>query len=203
MTTRLLSVALLAVLAGCSDAPKQEQAKVPEKPPEPVTGRRAFYYAYPAARTWAPDVQALQIKSIDLTEVKSDKGKAGAWQMIFVSAARGKSRTYTYSVVESSGNLHQGVFALQEENFSGSSGQALPFVAAALKIDTDAAYETAVSKSADYVAKHPNTPVTFQLELTRRYPDPAWRVIWGESVATSDYSVYVDSATGALLEKMH
>ena len=201
---RLLTVTILAILAGCSEAPnKPEQAKMPEKPPEPVTGKRAFYYAYPQARTWAPDVQALQIKSINLSEVKSQKGKAAAWQIIFVSPGRGRARTYTYSVVEAEGNLHQGVFALPEENFSGSSGQDLPFVAAALKVDSDAAYETAAAKSTDYLARHQNTPVTFLLEFTRRYPDPAWRVIWGESVSASDYSVFIDSATGAMLEKMH
>ena len=33
-------------------------------------------------------------------------------------------------------------------------------------------------------------PVIFLMELTRRFPDVTWRVIWGGSVGTSDYSVY-------------
>ena len=36
-----------------------------------------------------------------------------------------------------------------------------------------------------------------------RFPDPTWRVIWGESVSASDYSVFIDATTGMLLEKMH
>ena len=30
-----------------------------------------------------------------------------------------------------------------------------------------------------------------------------WRVIWGDSVSSSDYSVYVDATTGTYLEKAH
>jgi hypothetical protein len=41
------------------------------------------------------------------------------------------------------------------------------------------------------------------MEQTKRFPDVTWRVIWGESVGTSDYSVYVDATTGQYLERMH
>ncbi len=36
-----------------------------------------------------------------------------------------------------------------------------------------------------------------------RLPDLTWRVIWGESAAASDYSVYVDATLGTYLEKAH
>ena len=97
------------LLAGCSEAPKTETAKQPEKVPEPVTGRQAFQMMYPQARRWAVDALPLRLQSIHLAQVKTAKGKAGAWQAIFVSPSQGKSRTYTYSVVEAEGNLHQGV----------------------------------------------------------------------------------------------
>ena len=45
-------------------------------------------------------------------------------------------------------------------------------------------------------------PVTFLLEFTKRFPNPAWRVIWGESVGTSDFSIFVDATTGEYLETM-
>ena len=109
---------------------------------------------------------------------------------------------YTYSVVEAEGNLHQGVFANLEESYSASSHQSTPFPVQALKIDTDAAWETAVKNSADYMKKHPDVPITFVLELTNRYPDVAWRIIWGESVSASDYSVFVDATTGVFLGKV-
>ncbi|MEO7144054.1 MAG: hypothetical protein ABI165_11215 [Bryobacteraceae bacterium] len=202
MLTRLVPVVLIALLAGCSSAPPPQKAKEPEKPAEPVTGQRALYYMYPAARTWATDVQGLQLQSINLAGVKSEKGKAGAWQAIFVTPSHRRSRTYTYSVVEAPGNLHQGVFAGPIEDFSGSNGQARPFPAAALKIDSDAAFDTALAKSADYAAKHPGMPIQFLAEYTPRFPDLAWRVIWGDSVASSEYSVFVDASTGAFLEKV-
>jgi hypothetical protein len=30
-----------------------------------------------------------------------------------------------------------------------------------------------------------------------------WRVIWGESVSTSNFSIYVDANQGKYLDKMH
>src|SRR5579864_8008858 len=116
----------IMLLAGCSEAPKTEAAKKPEKAPEPVTGRQAFQMMYPQARRWAADAQPLQLRSIHLAQVKSEKGKEGAWQAIFVSPSQGKSRTYTYSAVEAEGNLHQGVFGTIEESYS-PQGSSSPF----------------------------------------------------------------------------
>ena len=57
--------------------------------------------------------------------------------------------------------------------------------------------------SADYIKKNPDKPVLFLMELGKRFPDVTWRVIWGDSVGTSDYSVFVDGSTGKYLERMH
>ncbi len=190
------------MLAGCSEAPKTEAAKQPEKVPEPVTGRQAFQMMYPQARRWAADAQPFQLQSIRLSQVKSNKGKAGAWQAIFVSPSQSKSRTYTYSVVEAEGNLHEGVFGSIEESYS-TQAAASPFEIAAIRIDSDQAYDTAAQKSQEYIQKNPGKPITFLLEQTKRYPDVTWRVIWGESVGTSDYSVFVDATTGAFLGIVH
>jgi len=51
--------------------------------------------------------------------------------------------------------------------------------------------------------KYPDKPLSFILERTNLFPDLTWRVIWGESVSTSDYSVFVDATTGKYLEKAH
>ena len=203
LTLEALVLPLVLFAAGCSEAPKTEKAKEPPKPPEPVTGRQAFQRMYPTARAWAQDSLPLELRCIRLQQVPSEKGKAGAWQGIFVSVASGRSRTYTYSAVEAEGNLHQGVFAGPEERYSGPSGQQSPFEIAAIKIDSDQAYDVAAKKSADYIKKFPDKPITFVLERTRRFPDVTWRVIWGDSVATSDYSVFVDATTGQYLEKAH
>src|SRR4051812_2641999 len=102
---------------GCSEAPKAVEKKEPPKPPEPSTGRRAFYQMYPSARTWAPDAIPIQLKSIQLADVKAPPGTAGAWQCIFVSPGRARKKTFTWSAIESEGNLHKGVFGGPEEAY--------------------------------------------------------------------------------------
>lgn len=157
---------------------------------------------YPQARGWAPDAQPLEIRSVNLAQVKAGPGKAGAWQVIFVSASRGKAKTYTYSSIEGDGDLHEGVFGGIEEDYSPRSDE-VPFPIVAIKIDSDQAYKTAAEKSAEYLKKNPAKPVMFLMAQTRRFPDVTWRVIWGDSVGTSDYSAFVDGTTGKLLQIMH
>ncbi len=200
--TLLSAAALFVLLAGCStETPAPPQKKAEEKPAEPVTGRQALQQMYIAARAWAPDIQIVRLSSILLPDVKPEPGKAAAWQAIFVSASQNKARSWTYSVVESEGNLHKGVFAGLDQ--SASTGAAKPFPFAAIKVDSDAAYETAMKKAVDYDKKNPGKPIIFLLEANNKFPDPSWRVIWGESPGTSNFSVFVDSATGGYLETMH
>ena len=157
---------------------------------------------YPQARGWAPDAQPLEIRSLNLAQVKADQGKAGVWQVVFVSPSLGKAKTYTYSAVEADGSLHEGVFGgAEEELYAARRFVALPI--AAIKVDSDEAYTTAAKESADYIKKNPDKPVMFLMELGKRFPDVTWRVIWGDSVGTSDYSVFVDGTTGKYLEEMH
>jgi len=194
---------LALLLAGCSEAPRPpEKAKEPAKPAEPLSGQYAFHQMYVYARGWAPDAEALRLQSIPIAEVKSQAGKCGAWEAIFVSQGMGRARRITFSAAEAGGNLHKGLFAGLEESWSGPRGQARPFSVAAFKIDATVAYETAMKKGADYARKHPDMPVNFLLEKTPRFPNPAWRVIWGESVSTSNYSIYVDATTGEYLTTM-
>ncbi len=194
---------LTLILAACSEAPKSssERPKEPEKPAEPITGRRAFHQMFVAARTWAPDVEVLGLSSIHMEGVQEGPGETGAWQATFVSPSRGKAKMFTYSVVEGPGNLHKGVFAGLEENFM-ARGQAKPFNVAAIKTDSDAVYKTALEHGKEYSKKNPDLPISFVLELTPRFPNPAWRVIWGESVSSSNFSIFVDASTGEYLQTM-
>jgi len=193
---------LFLLLAGCSSETPAPQTKAPEKPPEPVTGRTALQQMYIAARGWAADIQPLKLTNIPLADVKPAPGKAGAWQAIFVSASQGRARSYTYSVIESEGNLHKGVFAGPDQSYS-PTGATKPFPFAAIKIDSDQAYETALKKGgADYDKKNPGKPMTYLLEANDKFPDVSWRVIWGESVGTSNFSIFVDASTGLYLETM-
>lgn len=198
-----LTTAALIVLAACSEAPPAPEKKEVEKP-EPVTGQSALFKMYQVARSWAPDAQVLKLNSMILQDVPAAPGKSGAWEATFTSASRSQARSYTYSVIESTGNLHKGTFAGLEQSWSGPSGSTKPFLFIAVKTDTDAAYQTALAHGgSDYDKKNPGKPITFLLEKVAKYPDPAWRVIWGESVGTANFSVYVDASTGDFLEKMH
>jgi len=202
--TLFSAAALLLVLAGCStEQPAAPQKKAEEKPAEPVTGRQALQPMYIAARGWAADVQPIKVTCILLPEVKAEPGKAPAWQALFVSASQGKARSYTYSVVESEGNLHKGVFAGLDQSWSGPSGETKPFPMAAIQFDSDQAYQTALKKGAEYDKKNPGKPITFLLEANNKFPDVSWRVIWGESAGTSNFSIFVDASTGGYLETIH
>jgi len=200
-----ISAALCLLLSGCSEStPTPEKKKEVEKV-EPATGQTAIYKMYQVARSWAPDAQVMKMDSIPMTEVPNvPPGTAAAWEATFVSAAKNQARRYTYSIVESEGNLHKGVFPGQEESWSGPHGNTAPFPMMAVKVDTDAAYKTALANGGgDYDKKTPGKPISFLLEKVDKFPDPVWRVIWGESASTSNFSVYVDASTGDYKEKLH
>jgi hypothetical protein len=195
-------LALILLLAACSQAPQPAAKKEQEKPPEPVGGQYALYQMFGLARTWASDVQILYASSEAIEQVKSEGGKYGAWRAVFVSDSHRSSRTYTYSVTEAGGNLHKGVFAGPEQGYAGPGSQVRPFLIAAVAVDSTAAYETAMKKGASYAKKNPNKPIMIMLETSRRHPNPAWRVLWGDSVSTSDFSILVDASTGNYLETL-
>jgi hypothetical protein len=206
-TSLILACALFGMLTACSDSTttKSAEKKEPEKV-EPITGQTALYRMYQSARTWASDAQVLKAANLHISEAPEAPpatGAAAAWTATFTSQSKSEARTYTYSVVEASGNLHKGAFAGPNEGWSGSKGVNSPFLIAAVKVDTDAAYKTAMEKAADYDKKNPGKPITFLLEKTSKHPDPAWRIIWGESAATSNFSILIDASTGAYLETIH
>ena len=193
---------LMLLLGACSEQPKPAaQTAAPAKTAEPITALSAVYKMYTQARAWSPDCKVLRVASLSIPEVKNAAGKAGAWEAIFVSESAQRARRYTFSVLESPGaNLHEGVFGGSVDSWSGSH-QNTPFLIQAFKTDSTVAYETALkNKGTEYAAKHPELAVLFILEQTSRFPDPAWRVVWGESVSTSGFSVFIDAMTGDFLQ---
>lgn len=202
-THRFIScLPILLFLAGCSEETKPTVQKEPEKPAEPVTAQYALQQMYIMARGWAPDAQVLQMSSLDLKNVKSVDGKAGAWACAFVTQSRRRTRPFTYSVTAVAGSdLRKGVFGGEEEIWV--PGQTRPFFMQAVKTDAVGAYATAMKKGAEYAKKHPELPVKFLLECGKMYRDPAWRVFWGESVALSNFSVYVNATTGEFVKIAH
>jgi hypothetical protein len=197
----ILAAGLL--LAGCSEhsappaAAKKEEAK-----PEPVSGQSALFKMYQVARTWAPDVAVLKLDSVRVDGVPDQPGKSGGWEAVFTSEQRAASHAYTWYAIDQEPTIHKGVFGGSEQSYSGAH-ETTPFLIADVKIDTDAALATAKGKEEAYEKKNPGKPILFLLEKSSRFAHPAWRVIWGESVSSSGFSVYVDATTGTFLEIMH
>lgn len=197
----------LLFLGGCADEAVKKADAVKKDPPkiEPVSGNKAFFLMYGAARGWALDAQPYSLISLELDGVPKVPGKAGAWQATFASPGSRKAKAYTYCVIEGPGNLHKGVFAGLEESWSGPRGSNELFIVQALKVDSDKALETAIQKgknAAEYVKKNPDKRIFYLLEKNKRHPNLTWRVLWGDSVSTSNYSVFVDASTGQYLETM-
>ncbi len=196
---------LSAAVVSCSSAPEPsatEQEEAP--PPEPIDGQAAFFRMFPAARQWAADAEGLRLESIKIEQVKSADGKFGAWRASFYSPSRQRMSTFNFAVVEVGGKLRKGVFQDHEESYSPNS-LAHPWLPAALQTSSEAAYQTAMEQpeTKEYVAKNPDVPVMVLLEQTDRHRDLAWRIVWGFSVSTSAYSVFVDASTGGFMEIMH
>src|ERR1019366_7419201 len=195
------AITLLAILTACSNTPAPTTAKQEPEKVEPATGQTAVFRMYQMARAWAPDCEIMKLESMRLSDVKEGaRGTASAWQATFVSAARSQSRSYTFSIVEAEGNLRKGAFAGPEEAWNGGpSGEHSPILMAAIKIDSDAAYKTAMedppSKATKYEKNILAKPITILLERTPKHPTPAWRVVWAESTGTSDPTVLVDSSS--------
>ncbi|MFY9726748.1 MAG: hypothetical protein WAJ87_14720 [Bryobacteraceae bacterium] len=193
------------LLAGCSEQPapptaaKQEEAK-----PEPITGQSALFKMYQVARTWAADVAVLKLDSMREDGVADQPGKSGGWEAVFTSEQRAASHSFTWYAADQGDTIHKGVFAGSEQAYSGGGhGETTPFLIADVKIDTDAALATAKGKEEAFEKKTPGQPVIYVLEKTSKFAHPAWRVIWGESVSTSSFSVFLDASTGTFLEIMH
>jgi hypothetical protein len=188
------------VLSCCSETPRETKSKAPEQPSAPLTGRQAFQMTFAAARGWAADCQPLRIRSMNLTQLPIEPGKASVWEITYVSQATSRARVYTWSTIEAEANLHKGVFPGLQQSWSGPSGQERPFLPAAINIDTPDALKTALQDAGGYLQKPgKKPPVTFLLEFTPRFPNPTWRVMWGESVGAAEYTVFIDVSTGVVL----
>ena len=197
----LLAAAAAMFLVGCSEDPAPVK-KAAEPPAAPITGRQAFQSVYGSSRIWASDSLPLTVRSLNVADVKPENGKAGAWEVIFVSGTQGRARTYTWSAVEAEG-LHKGVFPGQQESWrSGGANQ--PFDPSLLKVDTTDALVAAINAAGAYVNKPgQRPPVNYVLDYAAgtRYPDPVWRVLWGGSASSAEYSVSVDASTGKVVAR--
>lgn len=201
---KLLSIGTLVALllaASCSSPEPKKQAETkPAAPAEPITGLTGLYRCYGPSRQWAQDIQVLRVQNIFLKSRQAPPGKAFAWQVTFVSPSKNRIKNCTYSVVKDEG-LFEGVYNPNDEAYNGPTKLAQPFVIQTVKKDTDEIYKVALENSKEYAAKNPGVPISMLLEFSERNPVAAWRVIWGMSVGSSPYSVFVDATNGLFLRK--
>lgn len=191
------------VLSACSEAPKtvakvETKAKEPAKPPEAVTAQRAFYAAYKQARAWAPDLLALSVTSGEVPNIRNENGKAGLWTVVFVSASRKEARAFTYAVVDSGEDIHEGVSVSEALRWGGATPTSKPFSNSEFAVDSDAAYKAAFEKAAGWLKSHPNQKATFRLGNASRFAAPVWYVMWGTT--KNGYAALVNATTGAILK---
>jgi hypothetical protein len=204
MKPLLTIVAAGLLLAGCSEQPAPPAAaKKEEAKPEPASGQSALFKMYQVARAWAPDAAVLKLDSVRVEGVPDQPGKSAGWEAVFTSEQKAASHAFTWYAVDQEPTIHKGVFAGSEEGYSSGHGTTAPFLIADVKIDTDAALATAKGKEEAFEKKNPGQPVIYLLEKSSKYAHPTWRVIWGESMSTSGFSVFVDASTGTFLEVMH
>jgi hypothetical protein len=193
MTRReLFALAPALMVAGCDSETETRK----EKAAEPVTGLHALVALYGKARLWAPDIKVVSYVSLRIDQVKDQPGKSPVWQVVFGSEAEGKRRAYTYSVAEASTTIHKGIFEDAPAEWS-SDNRAIPM--SVLQVDTDQAWATALKNGGDYPKQNPKMPIAWSLEMGRLAQQPVWRVIWGESVTSSSFSILIDATNGKYL----
>ena len=198
---RYLCLVVIAALVGCeSSAPPVAKKEEPKAPPAPVSALSAVYKMYGVGRTWAADLEPLEITSIPVSEVPAKDGNYGAWQCVFVSASKQAKKTYTFSLVEKGEQLHEGVFGGVEESYS-PSGATVSFPIAAFRTDSPAALKTALEKGGkEFQAKNPELPAMFLVERGRRDPSPVVQVFWGVNRLSSPFAVYINADTGEYIK---
>ena len=192
------SILLIAVLflAACSEAPKTATT-TKELPSVPVSGKTAFWEMYKPAYSWATDLVPLKLESKQIPGIKNEAGKSAMWSATFYSPSRNQVLKVSYAIAAHSPDIYKGVTVGHPFAWSPNR-DAMTFLTGDFSIDSDAAYQTALSQAGTWVKKHPDKEVSLVLGNASRFPSPVWYVLWGE--AKTGYSVYVSAKTGATVK---
>lgn len=203
------AVAVLGLTACSSEPAKTSEVKTddtakkaaPAGPPEPVTGKTAFYEMYTPAHSWAPDMLPISLKSGEVAGVKNVDGKAGLWTAVFGSLSLHQARTYTYAVAEQVPDIAKGVKAESPIAWSGPTTVAMSFQTSDFTTDSDAAYKTVAAKAADWLKSPENAAKPFSMSLgaAQRFPAPVWYVLFGDTKI--GFQAYVNASTGNIITK--
>jgi hypothetical protein len=194
----------VALLTGCSEAPKPEEAKAevkktPAIPTGPIPALTAYYEMYKVARGWSTDLEAASLTGSDAGGVKGGEGKYPMWTAVFVSPSKQMAQTYVYSTVED-GRTLKGLNNAGSMRWAGPTQDATPFANSDVSVDSDAAYTAAAEKAQDWLKKNPTKEITtFALGNSSKFPAPMWYIMWGNK--TSGYAAYVNASTGKIFGK--
>jgi hypothetical protein len=197
-----LAVALLALLAGCSDDSKKpaEEAKPEPKGPELITARSAFQKLYVAARGWNQDARPYRIESVATSDGNGHDGKWAVWRGGFASATQRSQKGYTWSGSTADGAPSRGINPGTEDSYSASNANTQVFDMAFLKIDSDQAAETAQKHGGDKVLeKSPDTPISFICDWNHNTNELVWHVIYGAGREGAKLTVAVNASTGEFI----
>ena len=201
---------LLALLTtGCSDSAAPVRKAEAKKPVEaqPISGQSAIFQMFQVARTWSSDAMLLKLENGDIPEAKAQPGKYGVWRATFISQSKSAKRDYIYASADSDGGLIQGVRAGADSSYTRNR-QIHPFAVQEIRVDTVAAYETAMKAVAadkamqKVLEENKDLPVQYELEWTGLALKPQWRVVFGVTVSQSKFSVLVDANNGKFVKKM-
>jgi hypothetical protein len=199
MKKRLIAVAALLLMTGCSSEPaKPAQAEKPQpKPTEFETGRVAFQRLYVAAHGWARDAQGYRVESQLSADSKGRDGKADLWRASFASAASRGVKSYLWSGTDAPGTPSRGVSSGAEDNYSPANSSTQIFDIGFLKVDSDKALESAQKHGGDkLLEKDPDTPIIYVLDWSRPTSELIWHVIYGTSRNDAKLTVAVNATTG-------
>lgn len=197
MKKRIIAVAALLVMAGCSSEPPTPAEKPQPKPVEFETGRVAFQRLYVAAHGWARDAQGYRLESQVTADSKGKDGKANVWRASFASAASRGVKSYTWSGTDAQDAPARGVASGAEDNYSPTNSSTQVFDIGFFKADSDKALETAQKHGGDKILeKDPNTPVIYVLDWSRATNELIWHVIYGTSRDDSKLRVAVNATSG-------
>jgi len=198
----MVTVAVLALLAGCSSnpTPTAPPAKPEPKAPETLTGRAAFYKVFIAGRSYAADVKPFRIESTPTTEANGHDGKATIWRVGFASATQRGVKPYFWSGSNLPDAPSRGISPGNEDVYNPNNASTQVFDPAFLKFDTDAAVAEAQKHGGDKILeKDATTPVIFICDWNRNTNELIWHVIYGNSRETARLTVAVNATTGAFI----
>ena len=195
---KLLAVlGMLALLAGCSEAPKPAATEKPKpKEVELFSGLYAFHQMYIQARGWARDAQPFLLESQTNSNSTGKDGKAAIWRASFASPLQHGVKPYTWSGTDAQDAPPRGVDPGTEDSYNPSNSSTQIFDPAFFKIDSDRAAETAQKHGGEKIlTQTPDTPVTYRLDWNKSSNQLIWHVVYGAG-ASPKLRVAVDASSG-------